>query len=324
MKIRKNVRSLSQAEIDTFVNALIELKKRGRYDTYVHWHHHVMIPSIWSWEPNDPDYRNGAHRGPSFLPWHREFLLQLEEDLRTIEASITIPYWNWAEDAADPVNSPIWSDKFLGGSGVESDHWRVADGPFAHNKGKWPVPAYPDEGYPEPGLKRQFGVNANSLPTSDDLALALRESLYDTPPYNSAPFTLGFRNRLEGWVTQRGDSRVRAPGTQLHNRVHVWVGGNMILMTSPDDPVFFLHHCFVDKIWADWQASMMQDKPDWAPHYAPQRDGPIGHNLDDVLKPWSRHIKDVMDISALGYEYEQPAQIMKAMVRARFRSPFME
>ncbi len=98
----------------------------------------------------------------------------------------------------------------------------------------------------------------------------------------------------------------------------------MILMTSPDDPVFFFHHCFVDKIWADWQTSMLQDKPNWVPHYAPLKDGPIGHNFDDVLKPWTRRIKDVMDISVLGYEYEQPAQIMKAVLRPRFRSPFME
>ncbi|SFQ16705.1 tyrosinase [Nitrosomonas cryotolerans] len=324
MKIRKNVRSLSQTEIDTLVNAFLELKKYGRYDTYVHWHHQVMIPSIWPWEPNDPDYRNGAHLGPSFLPWHREFLLQLEKDLQTIDRSITVPYWDWTEDAADPFNSPIWSDKFLGGNGIENDHWRVADGPFAHSNGNWPVPAYPEQGYPELGLKRQFGINANSLPDNEDLSLALRESFYDTPPYNSSPFTLGFRNRLEGWVTQRADSRVRTPGTQLHNRIHVWVGGNMLLMTSPDDPVFFLHHAFIDKVWADWQAIMAEDKPDWAPHYAPLKDGPAGHNLNDILKPWERRIKDVLDISALGYTYEQPAQIMKAMARPSFRSPFME
>jgi tyrosinase len=324
MRTRKNVRSLTQGEIDALVNAFLELKRQGRYDTYVHWHHHVMIPSVWSYEPKDPNYRNGAHRGPSFLPWHREFLLQVEEDLRRIDASLSLPYWNWTEDVADPANSPIWSDKFLGGNGVENDHWRVADGPFAYSKGNWPVPAYPEEGYPEPGLKRQFGVYTDSLPNNDDLLLALRESLYDTPPYNSSPFTLGFRNRLEGWITQRGDSRVRTPGTQLHNRVHVWVGGNMILMTSPDDPVFFLHHCFIDKIWADWQESMMENNKDWAPHYAPLRDGPEGHNYDDVLKPWTRRIRDVMDISALGYEYEQPVQIMEARALPRVRSPFME
>ncbi|MGX0890491.1 tyrosinase [Pseudomonas sp. ADAK2 TE3594] len=327
MRLRKNVRSLSQGEIDALVNGLLELKRNGQYDEYVHWHHHVMVPSIMSWEPNDPEYRNGAHRGPSFLPWHREFLLQVENDLQAIDASITIPYWDWTQDAADPTMAPIWADSFLGGNGVEGDSWRVADGPFALSKGNWPVPKYAEELYPVPGLKRQFGVYANSLPTKDDLTLAMAERLYDTPPYNSGPFTLGFRNRLEGWITQRGDSRVTTPGTQLHNRVHAWVGGSMILMTSPDDPVFFLHHCFVDKVWADWQTATAKKNPDWAPYYAPLRDGPSGHNLDDVLRPWSRKIKDTFAITTLGYEYEQPVQIMEAALeptRGAIQSPFME
>jgi tyrosinase len=143
----------------------------------------------------------------------------------------------------------------MGGDGIESDQWRVATGQFAHQNGKWPVPDYPEEeGFPDgPGLKRSFGRTGNppisTLPTRADLLLALREGFYDTPPYNPSPFTIGFRNRIEGFITQRGDSRVTTIGSELHNRVHVWVGGNMLLMTSPDDPVFFLHHCFIDMRW---------------------------------------------------------------------------
>ncbi|MGZ8410614.1 MAG: tyrosinase family protein, partial [Hyphomicrobium sp.] len=44
-----------------------------------------MVPSVLPSEPRDANYRNGAHRGPSFLPWHREFLMQVEADLRSIE-----------------------------------------------------------------------------------------------------------------------------------------------------------------------------------------------------------------------------------------------
>jgi tyrosinase len=72
---------------------------------------------------------------------------------------------------------------------------------------------------------------------------------------------------------------------------------------------------------------MLESNPDWAPHYAPLKDGPKGHNLDDVLKPWERRIKDVLDIAELGYEYEQPARVMDALLeRAKptFKSPFME
>jgi tyrosinase len=327
MITRKNVRSLTPEERQAFVNALLTLKAEGQYDKYVHWHHHVMQPAVLSFEPHDSLYRNGAHRGPAFLPWHREFLLQLETELRSVDPSVSVPYWDWTEDANNPAASVVWSEDFMGGDGIESDEWRVATGPFAHQNGKWPVPDYTEEGLPGPGLKRSFGRFIPTLPTGEDLLLALREGFYDTPPYNPSPFTIGFRNRIEGFITQRGDSRVMTTGSQLHNRVHVWVGGNMLLMTSPDDPVFFLHHCFIDKVWADWQELQKTNNPEGIPHYAPLRDGPPGHNIDDQIKPWKHAIREVLDIESLGYTYEQPtaaAQIF-GIIRGAMelaRSPF--
>ena len=122
MITRKSVHSLSAAEKATFVRALLELKRRGRYDEYVHWHHHVMFPSVLPSEPRDANYRNGAHRGPSFLPWRREFLMQVEADLRSIEPSAFVPYWDWTRDAKlpDPTKAPIWDVDFLGGNGLDT------------------------------------------------------------------------------------------------------------------------------------------------------------------------------------------------------------
>jgi tyrosinase len=330
MITRKSVNSMSEAEKATLVRALLELKRRGEYGKYVHWHHHVMVPTVLPHEPNDANYRNGAHRGPSFLPWHREFLMQLEQEIRSIEPTAFIPYWDWVQDAKlpDPTQAPIWAADFMGGNGLESDEWRVQTGSFAHSAGNWPVPPYPDDDLPGPGLKRQFGRILPSLPTEDDLKLAMAEVFYDTPNYDRSPFTIGFRNRIEGWVTQRGDSRVKTAGSQLHNRVHLWIGGNMAPMTSPNDPVFFLHHCFVDKVWSDWQAVQLSDNGDAAPHYAPEREGPPGHNLTDTLKPWTRTVRDVLEIAALGYQYEPtPIQttlmsFARTTVRRRVQTPF--
>jgi tyrosinase len=327
---RKSVTSMSPAEKSTLVGALLELKRRGEYDKYVHWHHHVMIPTVLPYEPRDANYRNGAHRGPAFLPWHREFLMQLEQELRTIDPAVFIPYWDWTQDAKlpDPAVAPVWGIDLMGGNGLESDEWRVQAGPFAHSGGKWAVPSLPDEGLPGPGLKRQFGQILPSLPTEDDLKLAMSELFYDTPSYDRSPFTIGFRNRLEGWVTQRGDSRVKTTGSQLHNRVHLWIGGNMAPMTSPNDPVFFLHHCFIDKVWADWQAVQLAENPDAAPHYAPEQDGPPSHNLGNQLEPWTRKIRDVLNIASLGYEYEQTTvqerlvSMARSAIRRRVRTPF--
>ncbi|MFO1418463.1 MAG: tyrosinase family protein [Methylotetracoccus sp.] len=208
MVTRKSVSTMTDSEKETLVHALLELKRRGEYDKYVQWHHHVMFPTVLPYKPRDANFRNGAHRGPAFLPWHREFLMQLEEDLRKIEPTTFIPFWDWTADAKlpDPASAPIWSNNFMGGNGIESDEWRVQDGPFAHNTGKWPVPPLPEDGLPGPGLKRQFGRILPSLPTDEDLKLAVAEIFYDTPNFDRSPFTTGFRNRLEGWVTQPGQS----------------------------------------------------------------------------------------------------------------------
>jgi tyrosinase len=325
MKVRKNALSLDATQQKALTDAFLALKKAGRYDQYVHWHHAVMQATVLPMEPAHPDYRNGAHRGPSFLPWHREFLLQVEADLQGINSAITIPFWDWTADAKldDAHKSPLWTDAFLGGNGVESDDWRVGNGPFAYASGNWPIPI----GHDGPALIRRFGYSVPNLPTTEDLALAMAEYVYDAPPYNGSPFALGFRNRIEGWITQRGDPHVKTSGSQLHNRVHLWVGGSMEPMTSPNDPVFFLHHCFIDKVWADWQAK--QDA-DWkesgydgtAPRYNPVSEGPLGHNLHDVLTPWSHQIVDVLDIAMLGYSYETASTHAEVMALARdFSAP---
>ena len=38
-----------------------------------------------------------------------------------------------------------------------------------------------------------------------------------------------------------------------HGATHMMVGGHMGNMLSPTDPLFWSHHCFVDKVWAVWQ-----------------------------------------------------------------------
>lgn len=76
----------------------------------------------------------------------------------------------------------------------------------------------------------------------------------------------------------------------LHGRVHNWVGGTMANpATSAEDPLFFLHHCFIDKLWADWQAT---HHPSLFPSDYREMNMP----------PWDLKVEDVLYISKLGYE----------------------
>lgn len=38
----------------------------------------------------------------------------------------------------------------------------------------------------------------------------------------------------------------------VHHGAHRWVGGVMSATVSPRDPVFYLHHAFIDKLWKEW------------------------------------------------------------------------
>lgn len=236
MYTRVNQRNLTSAQRARFVQAVLELKRRGGYDKYVRLHGQYFAA----------DGETGlrvAHMAPTFFPWHRQFLLTFEGELRDIDPQVTVPYWDWTRDRS--ADSPLWDPDFMGGDGRDRDG-QVMTGPFAYRTGDWPIVyGVTNERY----LTRNIGRPDRPivLPTAAELNDALTMPVYDTAPWNSGQNTRGFRNKIEGWTVSD------AQGAYLHNRVHQWVGGHMIGGTSPNDPVFWLHHAFIDLIWARWQ-----------------------------------------------------------------------
>jgi hypothetical protein len=92
------------------------------------------------------------------------------------------------------------------------------------------------------------------------------------------------------------DSFWRQLENPIHNRPHVWVGGVMSGLASPGDPVFYLHHCWIDLLWARWQLSHPG---------APFISSGTGAGLKDPLMEWpDRTPADVLDHHALGYKYD--------------------
>ncbi|MGK5631858.1 tyrosinase MelC2 [Streptomyces sp. URMC 123] len=255
MAVRKNQALLTAEEKRAFVGALVELKRSGRYDAFVTTHNGFIMSDT------DSGDRVG-HRSPSFLPWHRRFLIQFERELQTVNASVTLPYWDWTVDRS-PTSS-LWAPDFLGGTGRSRDG-RVTDGAFAFSGGNWPITVRVDG---RDFLRRSLGTGVRELPTRAELDSVMAMSTYDAPPWNSA--SDGFRNHMEGWR-----------GANLHNRVHVWVGGQMATGVSPNDPVFWLHHCFIDKLWAEWQRRHPGSG------YLPTGGTPNVVDLREPMRPWN-------------------------------------
>jgi len=142
------------------------------------------------------------------------------------------------------------------------------------------------------GLRRSIGIGITGLPKKADTVDVLGRSPYDSVPWDVS--SAGFRIRVEGW---QGPA---APA--LHNRVHVWVGGDMSPSTSPNDPVFYLNHCNVDRIWERW----LNDK---GRAYVPPQSAPVslkGHRLNDAMSSLiSAPMKpaDVLDMTSV-YTYD--------------------
>ena len=83
--------------------------------------------------------------------------------------------------------------------------------------------------------------------------------------------------------------------TSVHNPPHRWVGGLMATTRSPADPVFYMHHCWIDMLWARWQL---------AHSAAPFVSSGAGLGLTDPLMGWpDRTPESVLDHYALGYSY---------------------
>jgi tyrosinase len=246
-----------------------------------------------------------AHLGPAFLPWHRKFLLNFEADLQRVSknANLMIPYWDWSNNV---TRMNIWTPSYVGGNGSATDHV-ITDGPFVN----WGI-TYERNGLTSSGIRRALSTplgsmpdmhmdmgNSNDIPILPDInevMMALMLDTYDSPPYNDSshePRT--FRNTFEGWEKE---------GCKLHNTVHLWIGGHMrSVAISVNDPVFWLHHAFVDKIYDLWQR--LHYPNDVNGGYLPVVGARKGHNLHDIMSPFIGTTPfHMVNMKQLGYMYE--------------------
>jgi Common central domain of tyrosinase len=76
-----------------------------------------------------------------------------------------------------------------------------------------------------------------------------------------------------------------------HAAVHIAIGGTMNSPSSPTDPIFFLHHANLDRIWSEWQVKNPRSNPK--------------NKNETLMRPPIEGVKvsSVLSISSLGYSY---------------------
>ncbi|CAI5445794.1 unnamed protein product [Caenorhabditis angaria] len=217
MSYRKEYRMMSDNERMRWHNAMMQLKRSGEYDRLSVMHRQVGSAS-------------GAHSGPGFLPWHREYMKRMEIALRLIDPGISMPYWDSVLESylPDPRDSIMFSPQFMGMTDASG---QLVSGPFAGFRTL--------EG--RPNIIRRMATegkmfteqNINNLMTQNDIVSVMAF----TAPQGGCPFRPYF-GALE----------------YTHASIHLWMGGDMKPpSTSANDPIFFLHHTFVDFIWEMWR-----------------------------------------------------------------------
>jgi tyrosinase len=215
--VRKDHRALTADEQNRFLNAFTQINAMNALGPLVDIHSNAV---------------HQMHGNPRFLPWHRIYLLKMEELLMTVDPTVCIPYWKSSEEQAFPA----W---LLGFTPTVN----LVSGPHT--------------------VTRQIGAFA-LLPDTTDVAAAMANGTFNT-----------FASSLEG----------------VHDSGHVWVGGSMMaFFSAPTDPVFWMHHCEIDRIWAEWQTANPGQNPALAGAAA-------------IMDPWSETEVDTRDVEALGYTY---------------------
>ena len=262
------------------------------YDFYPLEHRLVRVRVRHS---DDQPMGDGGHGGPAFPSWHREWLRRFEEDLRNVDSNVTLPYW----DLTDQQNSTdvLFQADFMGGNGAGPE-LKIQSGvfqeqvPTSQRPSWWPD----DDGAPlsgfivNQGLTTLHGLPYNRQPRGFNVTDVTRDfgDFFSLPSRGSVRGLLAsgpfgtFQPNMEG-----GD--YHAPG---HNRVRGLMGAPP---TSPNDPLFFLHHAGVDLIWTLWQSHPNHDQTK-AENLPPSRSVqprpslPYGHFLEDMMWPWDGRI----------------------------------
>lgn len=186
-----------------------------------------------SWPPG-AQWRKCEHFTWHFLPWHRAYLHHFEKIIRDEilrlggPADWALPFWDYSDTRPGVRGLP---------------------------------PSFKETTWPDPGTnplfepRRGSDMNTTGILTEADVSTrqVFRESLFTPPPTS---ITAGF-----GGTRGPAGSHTGAAGAQRgaledvpHGTVHSRIGGLMGgFGTAGQDPIFWLHHANIDRLWEAWR-----------------------------------------------------------------------
>lgn len=277
---RHDVWALQDDTLAEYANAVAAMRARGKDDP-TSWTFQAAMHGSYQ-RPGTWPFNQCKHFSWWFLPWHRMYIWYFEQIVRAAVISTggssdwALPYWNYGAGGQEATLPLAFRGPQAGGP---ANPLYEAQRAAAMNDGTGSIP--PHIGYPAQALACRSFVGSYQAPP---------------PEFGGSPAdpSLQFANVMG--VLENTP----------HNQVHNLVGGRHGLMTDPDtaaeDPIFWLHHSNIDRIWDEWARVPHQDPadPDWLSHPFKFYDAQ-GNEV-------SLTCAEVRDIAAqpLDYEYVMP------------------
>jgi tyrosinase len=212
-RLRKDVTSLNPDELEVLRKAFTGLMERdpSQPDSYFALAGVHGLPQQWC-----------AHHVDPFNPWHRIYLNQFEDELRTVPGceDVTLAYWDFTTSLPEVLQQPPF------------DAYRLTMDPGA---GASPPVSDPD--YKPPFTTRRFAPqqilqNMQLNGVIDDINTSLGQPRWGN--YN----TNGYQNF----------------SIQAHDGGHDSIGPTMQDQNIASyDPVFWFFHANIDRLWMGWQ-----------------------------------------------------------------------
>jgi len=214
-----------------------------------------------SWRQQALIYFNSSpHSNWYFLPWQREYLLQFEQICRDLSGDQNFALPYWNWTQNRSIPAPFWEDTLRDGT-------------------------------------RQIGPD-DEIPAEYVGPLVIDSILRQSEFELFASLqSFGQNNTDPSWQRSKGAKGLLE--ATPHDRVHVWIGGQMATFVSPLDPIFWLHHCNIDRLWAEWNARGHSNTSE-----------PLWRNF--TMRPFNTLVRDLQSITQLGYTYSSLANTQPA------------
>ena len=270
LNIRKSVRNLRPEELSRLRGAfdkMMKIKDDRGYGALAGIHGLPLPISCKHGESDlglDPNFR-------LFLPWHRAYLYVFELYLQDAasDPNITVPYWDWSNDTFREDGIPkAYSDPNVDGAPNPLSMYRVELPPL-------PV-----------GIDLGRFIDTTECPKSLS---------FDTHREPNEPFAppLPTSAQVQRVLGLRDYGDFSDGLEDLHNQVHGYVGGRCGDMShvpfAAFDPIFWAHHCMIDRLFYLWQLDTRHTIP--------------LSLYNTVLRPFELTVQQVLNIYQLGYDY---------------------